>query len=468
MDDLHFQSIETLSDALAQRRITSAALTRLYLDRIERLNPVLNAYNQVYADAALALAKASDQRRSAGYRLGPLDGIPVAIKDLCGIEDQVMTAGSKAWQNKKSPVTATAVHKLLEAGAVILGKTHMVEFAFGGWGTNPLLGTPRNPWDTKQHRIPGGSSSGSGVAVAAGLTTAAIGSDTGGSVRIPATLNGITGMKTTAGLISLHGCADLSTTLDSLGPMTRSARDAELLTRLLAGHDPNDARTFGTPAYKPAHRSKQINNAPLRGVVIGLIPAHAYPMPIRPDVQHTLDSAAETFSKLGATLITPEFPFDFHNMMLLNGQIIAAEAYALHRSYIHDDSQPFGSWVRQRILSGQKITSADYIDALKAHAQARHAWSAWMADKDALLVPGSPIAACTLAEVDESTTPLAAFTRPGNFLGACALALPAGFDASGLPLGVQLYGKAFHDSAILELGHLFQEATDWHLKTPDL
>ena len=191
-------------------------------------------------DSTIAQARAADQRRAAGYSLSAVDGVPIAVKDLCDIEGQITTGGSQDWVTRRSPTTCTAVERLLRAGMVNLGKTHMVEFAFGGWGTNPVMGTPWNPWDLNTHRTPGGSSSGSGVAVAAALCPAALGSDTGGSVRIPAALNGITGLKTTRGLISLHGALALSGTLDSIGPMTRDMRDAAILTELMAGADPLD------------------------------------------------------------------------------------------------------------------------------------------------------------------------------------------------------------------------------------
>lgn len=468
MEDLLFLPIEQQSQNLAQKKISSEALTRAYLERIKRLNPLLNAYIEVYEEAALAQAVSSDQRRDNGYPLGLMDGIPIAVKDLCEIAGRTMTVGSKPWINRQSTHTATAVKRLLAAGAVILGKTQMVEFAFGGWGTNPMLGTPKNPWDMTTHRIPGGSSSGSGVAVAAGLAAAAIGSDTGGSIRIPSTLNGITGLKTTAGLISLNGCADLSQTLDSLGPLARSAWDAALLTQIMAGYDEGDARTHFAPQTRFFLQEGRKDDESLVGTVIALIPLASYPVEISPAVAKALNETVRSFTNMGATFIEKDFPFDFHEMMLLNGKIIAAEAYAIHQGYVKDMSLEIGPWVRTRVLSGEVVSAAEYIHSLNAHQQAKKDWAAWMNGIDALLVPGTPMTACPVSEVDETQTPLAAFTRPGNFLGACALAFPAGFDEYNLPIGMQLYGKSFDEAILIDLGCKFQRTTDWHLRFPKI
>lgn len=467
MSEIAFATMSDLADGLAKGRYSAVEVTRHFLDRIDRANPALGAFVSVDSAGALRLAEASDARRRAGYgMLSALDGIPVSIKDLCDIQGQITTAGSEAWRERRGGVTATAVARLLNAGMVLLGKTHMVEFAFGGWGTNPVMGTPRNPWDLKRARVPGGSSSGSGVAVAAGLAPAALGSDTGGSVRIPAALNGITGLKTTRGLISLHGSVALSHTLDSIGPLTRDTRDSLLLTEALSGADPLDPVTRGVPAYR--FREPLAGAKPLLGMRIAVMPAAQYPIAVDDAVQGALDDAQRVLAALGAEFVEAPFPFDFHDMMLRNGLIIAAEAYAQHRDYIEDDALPLGRYVRARVLGGKQVTAADYIRALQAHAAACAAWRNWMRDFDAVLAPCLPFAACPLEEVDENATPLAAFTRPGNYVNASGLALPAGFTADGLPIGVQLLGGPEGEAALGRLGMAFQAATDWHLRRPDL
>ena len=467
MSDIAFATLADLADGLAQGRYSSVELTRHFLDRIDRANPTLGAFISVDNAGALRLAEAADARRRAGYGLlSPLDGVPVAVKDLCDIQGHITTAGSEAWRERRSGVTATAVTRLLDAGMVMLGKTHMVEFAFGGWGTNPVMGTPRNPWDLERARVPGGSSSGSGVAVAAGLTPAALGSDTGGSVRIPAALNGITGLKTTRGLISLHGAVALSTTLDTLGPLTRDARDAMLLTALMAGHDTQDPLTFGIPAFD--YREPAGGAQPLRGVRIAVMPTAQHPIAVDADALSALDDARRVLAALGADVAETPLPFDFREMMQRNGQIISAEAYALHRGYIEDPAKPIGQYVRARVLSGKGISAADYIAALQAHAQARRDWLDWMQEFDAVLTPAAPFGARPLAEVDEAATPLAAFTRPGNYMNAAGLALPAGFTSDGLPLGVQLLGKPNAEGVLGKIGIAFQAVTEWHRQRPDL
>lgn len=467
MSEIAFATLGELADGLAKGLYNSVELTRHFLDRIDQANPALGAYVSVDSAGALRLAEAADARRRAGYGLlSPLDGVPVAVKDLCEIQGQVTTAGSEAWRDRRSGVTSTAVARLLDAGMVILGKTHMVEFAFGGWGTNPVMGTPRNPWDLRQRRVPGGSSSGSGVAVAAGLAPAALGSDTGGSVRIPAALNGVTGLKTTRGLISLHGAVALSTTLDTIGPLTRDTRDAMLLTALMAGPDAHDPLTLGIPAFR--YRELADGAQPLRGVRIALMPSSQHPIAVDADALSALDDARRVLAGLGADVSETPFPFDFREMMQRNGQIIAAEAYAVHRGYIEDSAQPIGQYVRARVLSGKGLSAADYIAALQAHAQARRDWLDWMSDFDAVLTPSTPFGARRLDEVDEAATPLAAFTRAGNYVNASGLALPAGFTADGLPLGVQLLGKPNDEGVLGKIGMAFQAVTDWHRQRPDL
>jgi len=464
-----FATLKELAAALARRELSAVELTELYLARIARANAKLNAFVRVEEELARHHARAADERRASGLTLGPLDGVPIALKDLLELEGRVTGVGSAAWRERRSTTTATVFERLLAAGVVCLGKTQMVEFAFGGWGANPHLGTPWNPWDLAAHRVPGGSSSGSGVAVAAGLAPAAIGSDTGGSVRIPASLNGITGLKTTGGLISLHGAFPLSSTLDTIGPMTRSAEDAALLTAAIAGPDPRWPAGLHAPPFDLSAVSAVSAAADaLAGMRIVVLPTELYPIAVEPAVIEAVAAAKHVLRKLGAQLFEHRFPFDFNDLMRRNGQLIAAEAYAIHRGYIEDESLPIGPWVRKRVLGGRAVSAADYIDALAHRRAACARWRAWMCDADALLTPTLPMAACAVDAVDESTTPLASFTRAGNYLDACGLSLPAGFSSAGLPVGIQLLGKPFAEATLLRIGCAFQRATDWHRRTPGL
>ncbi|MDN3988201.1 amidase [Zwartia vadi] len=466
MSDLAFSTLTQLAQGLQQKKYSSEEITREYLGRIKKADGKLHAYVSVNEESALTQARAADLRRASGYSLSVVDGLPLAVKDLCEIEGQITTGGSQDWINRRSPTTCTAVERLMRAGMVMLGKVHMVEFAFGGWGTNPVMGTPWNPWDLKTHRVPGGSSSGSGVAVAAGLAPAALGSDTGGSVRIPAALNGITGQKTTRGLISLHGALALSGTLDSIGPMTRDVQDSAILTGLMAGEDPLDPTSCNRPMFH--WKAPAAGPKPLAGFRIAMFPAEHYPIALGKDVIKMLDDTRRVLVELGAQIVEKPFPFDFNDMMLRNGQIIASEAYAIHRAYIDDAARPFGEFVRKRVQSGRNISSADYIDAIADHRRTIAAWTDWMSNVDALLSPSAPIGACPLTEVDESKTPMAAFTRAGNYMGCSGMSLPAGFADNGMPLGAQLLGKPFDDGTLVTIGMAFQAATSWHLKRPDL
>jgi aspartyl-tRNA(Asn)/glutamyl-tRNA(Gln) amidotransferase subunit A len=455
-----FASLAELAATLARGEASALELAESYLDRIRRLNPALNAYVHVDENLARRHARAADERRASGLRLGPLDGVPIALKDLLEVEGFPTGVGSALWKQRISTTTAAVVRHLLAAGMVPLGKTHMVEFAFGTWGANPHLGTPRNPWDLGTHRVPGGSSSGSGVAVAAGLAPAAIGSDTGGSVRIPAALNGITGLKTSGGLVSTEGAFPLSTTLDTIGPMTRSAADAVLLAAAMLGTD-TAARAFAELAAREPEAS-------LAGVRVAVLPADQYPMAVEPEVAAAVAAAAGVLRALGAEVAERRFPFDFDDLMRRNGQLTAAEAWSVHRAYVEDERLPIGAGVRRRVVGGKAIAAADYIDALAHRRAARQQWVDWMRSCDALLTPTVPMAACPVEAVDEAVTPMASFTRAGNYLDTCALSLPAGFSGRGLPVGVQLLGRPGTDAALLGIGIAFQRVTDWHRRTPDL
>jgi aspartyl-tRNA(Asn)/glutamyl-tRNA(Gln) amidotransferase subunit A len=461
--EISFSTLRELSQSLGRGDMSATELAGYFLERIRRLDPRLNAYVRADEEPVMQQAQAADCRRRAGYVLGPLDGVPIAVKDLFEIEGQLTGAGSAAFADRRSTITATAVRRLLGAGMVVLGKTQMVEFAFGGWGTNPRLGTPVNPWDPEIARIPGGSSSGSGVAVAAGLAPAALGSDTGGSVRIPASLTGITGLKTTTGLISLYGAFPLSGTLDSIGPMTRDALDAGLLTQVLSGEDANDPRTRGVPAFCAAGES----DPDLRGTRISVLPVESFPIQVSDGVLRAYREFQALLRELGAIVEEVPFPFDFHDLMLRNGSLIAAEAFAIHRSYIDDESLAFGPHVRRRIQAGRAISAADYIDALAHHHQQRGIWSEWMQSRDALLTPTLPMAAAPVDSVDEAATPLAAFTRAANYLGACGISLPGGFDA-GLPIGMQLLAGPYKEHKILGIAAAVQARSDWHRRQPPL
>jgi aspartyl-tRNA(Asn)/glutamyl-tRNA(Gln) amidotransferase subunit A len=462
--DLPFRSLTALSRLLATRATSSREIVKACLARIETYDPKLHAFVEVYAEAALAAADAADLERRAGLTRGPLHGLPIAVKDLLHLKGHATGAGSKSWTGRIADHTATALERLLAAGMIPLGKTHMVEFAFGGWGRNQPMGAPWNPWDPQVHRVAGGSSSGSAVAVAGGLAPAALGSDTGGSVRIPASLCGLTGLKTTYGLVSLYGTVPLSITLDSLGPLTHTVEDAALLTEAMAGQDPRDDATLNAPRCDFARVLAE--EPDLSGMRIAVQSADQFPPYIEHDVMQAHQETMRVLRKLGAQVTEVHVPLDFADLMLRNGRLIAAEAYAVHRGYIEDSTLPIDPWVRKRVLSGKAIGAADYIDELMERKTAAAEFAAWMRDRDALLTPTLPITARPVEEVDEATTPLAAFTRAVNYLGACALSLPAGLSNQGLPIGAQLIAAPFREDVLVAIGRGFQRATDWHQRRP--
>src|SRR6202165_842427 len=341
-DDLPWMPLSELSQCLAAGATSSREIVEACLARTDALDGKLHAYVDIYRDDAIAGAKAADLQRKAGLARGPLHGLPIALKDLIHIEGRATTAGSKSWRGRIATETATAVERLLAAGMIPLGKTHMVEFAFGGWGRHPPMGAPWNPWDTRVHRVAGGSSSGSAVAVAAVLAPAAIGSDTGGSIRIPAALCGLTGLKPTYGLISLAGVVPLALTLDSLGPLTHNAEDAALLTAAMAGPDARDASTLQAP---PVDFAAALAGDPdIRGMRITALAAEHFPPTTEAAVLRAFADAIATLRELGAIVEEARAPFDLEDMMVRNGRIIAAEAWAMHRGYIEDPALDIDPW----------------------------------------------------------------------------------------------------------------------------
>ena len=314
-----------------------------------------------------------------------MHGLPIAIKDLVHIRGRMTTAGSKARPHGIASDNATATTHLLAAGMIPLGKTHLVEFAYGAWGRNAPMGAPWNPWDTKTHRVAGGSSSGSAVAVAAGLAPAAVGSDTGGSIRIPSGLCGLTGLKPTYGVISLAGVVPLATTLDSLGPLARNVDDAALLTAVMGGPDPRDPATRAAPAIDFA--GAMAAEPDIGGMRITALAVDQFHWPATPDVLKAREAALVTLRALGASIEEERVPFDLEDVMLRSGRIIAAEAWALHRGYIEDETLPFDPGVRSRLLAAKAIGAADYIDELAMRAKIAGAFADWMrgraADADA-------------------------------------------------------------------------------------
>lgn len=457
---LAYRPAVELARAIASREIRSAELVDLLLERIARHDAKLHAFVEVYADDAHSAAAAADAAIDAGHAVGPLHGVPIALKDLIDIEGRFTTGGCKLWAERVSPVTATLARRLIGAGMIVIGKTHTVEFAMGGWGTNRQMGTPWNPWDGKHHRAPGGSSAGSGVAVAAGLAPWAIGTDTGGSVRLPAGWCGLTGLKTTIGRVSVHGVLPLSPSLDTPGPMCRSVRDAAVLFNVIHGPDPRDPATM-------AHGTDD----PLPTLEAGVAGLRLARMPeseregVESDVLDAYDASLEVLSSLGARIVDVSLPVRFGDTAETLGKIIGAEGYALLGELVEDPELPLDDDVRPRILIGKDMSARDYLRALEERDEIKTSCSDALAGVDALLTPTTATTAPTIDSIDQRTTP-AFFTRIVNLLEYCALALPNGIDANGLPISLQIICRGYEEALALRIGRAYEQATDWHRATP--
>jgi aspartyl-tRNA(Asn)/glutamyl-tRNA(Gln) amidotransferase subunit A len=453
-------TVAELSRAFQARTLSPVDAVDSLMKRIARRNAELHAFIAVYeADARLA-AEAADKALRAGHRVGPLHGVPIALKDLVDLEGRITTGGSKVWEKRVSPVTATLAERLIAAGMIVLGKTHTVEFAMGSWGTNTHLGTPRNPWDLKVHRTPGGSSSGSGVAVAAGLAPVAIGTDTGGSVRIPAAWNGIVGLKVTAGRISTYGVLPLSFTLDTPGPLARTVEDAALIYRVLSGPDPRDPQTL---TWTPADPFPTLRRG-VTGLRLAVLP-DGEREGVDKEVLGAYDAAVDTLAKLGAQIVRPTLPHRLSDYAAAVGRIIGAEGYRFVGHLVDDATLPTDPHVRPRIQLGRNISARDYIVTLQEREAHKAAFAAALADVDALLTPTAMTAAIPIEKVDQGGT-AAHFTRPGNYLGLCGVAVPSAFTAEGLPTSLQILCHAGDEAMALRVAWAYEQATGFTARRP--
>jgi aspartyl-tRNA(Asn)/glutamyl-tRNA(Gln) amidotransferase subunit A len=458
--DLAFATMAELSAAIGSRKVSPVEVVDALLDRIERRNPHLRAYIDVYAADARLAAEAADKAIRSGHRVGPLHGVPVALKDLVELEGRVTTGGSKIWMNRVSTLTATLAQRLIAAGMIVLGKTHTVEFAMGSWGTNTHLGTPWNPWDLSIPRAPGGSSSGSAVAVAAGLAPLAIGSDTGGSIRLPASFCGIVGLKVTVGRISTHGILPLCPTLDTPGPMARSVEDLALAYRVLQGPDPSDPQTLALSSEDPMPALR----LGVDGLRLAAMP-DAERAGVDDEVLAAYDASLDGLARLGAQILRPALPHRLGEYAAATGRIIGAEAYRLVGHLVDDPALPTDPHVRPRIQVGRGVSARDYLQTLAQRQVHRHDFAVALADVDALLTPTTQTAAIPVAEIDQSGAS-SYFTRAGNYLGLCGLSIPNGFTRGGLPISLQILCHPGRESTALRIGWAYEQATDWHERHP--
>src|SRR5882724_188093 len=461
-------SLTSVAKAIAEKRVSSREVTQSCLDRIAQWQPRLNAFMAIEAEAALAAAYAADGALAKGGRRGALHGVPLAHKDMYYEAGKVVTCGSKIRRDFVARTTSTALQRLKDAGTIRLGSLQMAEFAYGPTGHNSHYGPVHNPWAID--RITGGSSSGSGSAVAARLTFAALGSDTGGSIRMPAHFCGVTGLKTTYGRISRAGAMPLSQSLDTVGPLAQTAEDCALLLGLMAGADPEDLTASSAPV--PDYMAATM--ASIKGLKIG-VPTSFYVDYLDPDVARSLDETIAVLKREGADIVKVELP-DQRQLSAASQIVIAVEATAFHKRWLIERPQDYGPQVLMRLQNALAMPAVSYLEAMRWRGPALAAHLAATAAVDAVLAPVAPAAAPTIAESDVGNSPdaeamiqrLTRFTRPVNYLGLPSLAIPAGFSGTGLPVGMQLIGRPFDEATLLRAGAAFQRATDFHARCPEM
>src|SRR5947208_14790095 len=459
-------SAVAVAKAIAGKKLSSREVTQSCLDRIAQWQPRVNAFMSIEAEAALVAADAADAALAKGKNLGPLHGVPMAHKDMYYDAGKVVTCGSKIRRDYVATTTSTALQRLRDAGSVRLGSLQMVEFAYGPTGHNAHFGAVHNPWHIDH--VTGGSSSGSGSAVAARLTFAALGSDTGGSIRLPAHFCGVTGLKTTVGLVSRAGAMPLSQSLDTVRPLAQTVEDCALLIGLMAGADPEDptASTLLVPNYMAE------TTGSLKGLRIG-VPTAFYVDDLDSEVARVLDETIGTLKKEGAGIVKVDLP-DQRQLTAACQIVLATEAAAFHKRWMIERPQDYGAQVLMRLQNGLAIPAVTYLEAMRWRGPALAAYLAATAGVDAVLAPVAPAAAPTIVESDVGNSPaaeamiqrLTRFTRPVNYLGLPSLAIPAGFTGTGLPIGMQLIGRPFDEATLLRAGAAFQRATDFHARCP--
>jgi len=491
--DVTGMAIEQLAPLLKQRKLSPVELTEAYLARIEQLNPKLNAYITVTAEQARAQAREAEAEIRKRYR-GPLHGIPIALKDNIHTKGIRTTAGSKVLADFVPEEDATVVARLRAAGAILLGKTNMHEFAYGVTTENPFYGAARNPWDTT--RIPGGSSGGSAAAIAAGMCCASVGSDTGGSIRIPAALCGIVGLKPHFGRVSSHGVIALCPSLDHTGPLALTVGDAAILLAAIAGADPMDHATQGQPRLAKldalwqkgkGERGKgkgKKRKGPAAGIRLGW-PKHYFFDRLHEEVRAAVEAAAKEYEKLGAVIEEVELPH-VHDPDVPRSLIALPEARAYHErmGWYPARAADYSEESRKRLELGGEVKASDYVRAWETKHAFLTDFNAAFERVDAILAPTLPVAAPAIgaksvrvggpsaanpAGDDEPVrSAMLRLNRPQNLTGLPAISVPCGFTRAGLPIGLQLIAPAWGEAALLRVARIYEQACAWHIAHPQI
>jgi aspartyl-tRNA(Asn)/glutamyl-tRNA(Gln) amidotransferase subunit A len=470
MSALEWATVTELARMVTSKEVSPVAVVETFLGRIAARDATLKAFITVTADEALEAARRAEAELAAGRARGALHGVPIGVKDLFDTAGVKTTGGSKILADRVPRGDATVVARLKAAGAIVIGKLNMHEFAYGPEGLNAHYGTARNPWDAGRARIAGGSSSGSGVAVAAGLAPATLGSDTGGSIRIPAALCGITGIKPTYGRVSRHGVLPLAWTMDHAGPMARTAADCALLLGVMAGHDPADLSTSPRPV--PDYVSALTGD--VRGLRVGLL-RDFFVAGSAPPVAGAVEDAARLLERLGAVVDEVNLATVGH-VAAASFAIVAAEALAYHAEWLRARPTDYQPDVRERLKMGAFVTGVHYVRGQQVRELVRREIDAVLATHDVLLAPSTPFAAPVLGETEtqlngvttDVRSQLIRLTRPFNFSGHPACSVPCGFTPDGLPIGMQIVGRSFDEGTVLRVADAYQRATDWLSRRPPL
>ncbi|MBI4287864.1 MAG: Asp-tRNA(Asn)/Glu-tRNA(Gln) amidotransferase subunit GatA [Chloroflexi bacterium] len=466
--DLALLSIAELARQIKAGKASPVEVTQATLERIQRLDKKLNSYITVMGESALAEARRAEREIARGKHRGPLHGVPVSLKDLYNTKGVRTTAGSKILADFVPNEDCTVAARLRQAGAVIIGKTNMHEFALGVSNENPHFGPVRNPWDLE--RIPGGSSGGSAAALAACLCAGSLGSDTGGSIRIPASLCGIVGIKPTYGRVSRAGVLPLAWSMDHAGPMTRTVEDAALMLQAIAGWDSKDPASANVPV--PDYRRGL--KAGVRGLRVGIIKTGAA-KGTDSEVAAAFRKAVKVLEGLGANVSEVSIG-SLDNARLALRTIVSSEAGSVHEDWLRTRPADYGPDVRARLEVSRLILAADYLRAQRVRNLVRRDFANVLGRVDVLVIPTTPITAVKIGErsltvgdrVVDLMTGTGGNTSPINLTGLPALSVPCGFSKAGLPIGLQIVGRAFAEGTVLRAGWAYEASTEWHKKRPAL
>lgn len=466
--ELISRPISELAPLLRKRAISPVELLEATLQRIHQLQPKLNSFITITEkEGRQAAVRAEDEIHHGHYR-GPLHGIPISIKDLFATRGVRTTAGSKILANWIPDYDATAVARLHEAGMVMIGKTHMHEFAYGVTSDNPHYGPARNPWDVT--RVPGGSSGGSGAAVASSQCAGSLASDSGGSIRIPSAVCGVVGLKPTYGRVSRHGAIPLAWSLDHVGPIAKTVEDAAIVLSAIAGPDPNDPSSSSRPF--PDYQKEMMGD--IRGLRVG-VPLHFFLDHLDPEIAHAVNAAIRKLEVLGMKVVEIDIP-GLENCAAMEAHINLAEASSYHEQYLKKQADAYGPGVRTDLEAGRFLLATDYVKSQRARAWLQRNFNEAFERADVVVSPTVPAFPPVVGRVwvqsgDQREHIIDAYLRfniPYDLTGLPAISVPCGFSSTGLPVGLQIAGRAFEEATILKVAHAYEQSTNWHLARPAL